>query len=430
MIFFPFLFFLLLFFKTLKSNGVDVGFCMLFMYVVTSLFGIILGFTDYQFEYENYSTIDINIIPSLVYCFMIGLCIKPFIRFNSNSHYKLSIIKNVRLFKSIVILYIIIFFSLLLVYSTTIVFIIAFGDFGALRQMTYEGLFIDPIYGLSGPLRIYSSLCSIIGEGGYFMIVFFFYSVCALKEKLSFNLLILLSSLSPVLMGFVNIDRSKMAYWFLLFVLSYVLFRPHIVTKRQKRLIKNIAIIFLGLIILYMAVITIARFGERESGATGGLLVYLGQPFINFCNIWDNLWGQGIVINRVFPITHFIFGGTQIDIDYVNSLFAKYGVHTNVFTSFLGVFLIDFGHVAAVFFPIIISKVTTTLLRPYFKSSVLTLHSAIIVIGLGTIVQCGIIAYYYETVGRVFTLLLFIYISKFFGFSGLKINSKTQISRK
>ena len=173
MIFFPFLFFLLLFFKTLKSNGVDVGFCMLFMYVVTSLFGIILGFTDYQFEYENYSTIDINIIPSLVYCFMIGLCIKPFIRFNSNSHYKLSIIKNVRLFKSIVILYIIIFFSLLLVYSTTIVFIIAFGDFGALRQMTYEGLFIDPIYGLSGPLRIYSSLCSIIGEGGYFMIVFF-----------------------------------------------------------------------------------------------------------------------------------------------------------------------------------------------------------------------------------------------------------------
>lgn len=425
MLLFPILFFGILFFNSLKRNGLGVSTCMLTMYLITSVFGLILGNTDYQFEYENYSTIEIGIIPVLVYSLMIWACIYPFYKTNNKTN-QIAIIKNQSLFKNLVGLYIFILLVLIAAYAAMIVFIITYGDFGALRKMVYEGILQDPIYSLSGPFRAVASVCSILGEGAYFMIAFFFYSVCALNNKTWFNLLILLSSLSPVLIGFVNIDRSKMVFWFLIFIMTYCLYRPHISTPYQKRFIRRIASFFLGLIVVYLALVTISRFGERDSGTEGGLLVYIGQPIINFCNIWDNLWTDNITTVRVLPITNFILGQKPLDSDYVATVFAQHGVHINVFTSFVGVFLIDIGHLGAILIPLFISFVTSLFLRSYKNSLTLTLRMSIIIVGIGTIVQCGIIGYYYITVGRVFTFFMFLFLSRCFGCSGVK---NTTISR-
>ena len=419
MLLIPFLFFSIFFFASYKKNGIGISTVMVFLYLVTSFFAIILGNTDYQFEYENYSTIEIGALPVIVYCSMIWVCIYPFYKLNAKTT-QIAVIRNQGLFKKVVGLYSMILLVLLAVYAAMIVFILAYGDFGALRQMVYAGIIRDPIYSLSGPFRPIASICSILGEGGYFMIVFFFYSVCALNNKTWFNILILLSSLSPVLIGFVNIDRSKMVFWFLIFVLTLCLYRPHIKTVKQKKLIKTIAFAFGGLIVLYLAAVTISRFGERDSGTAGGLLVYLGQPVINFCNIWDNLWVDTINTSRELPITNFILGNPSLDSDYVDTMFERYGVHINVFTSFVGVFLIDIGHLGAIFIPLLISFVTTRLLRTYRDSITLTLRMSVIIVGLGNIVQCGIIAYYYETVGRVFTFFMFLFLSRCFGIAKTK----------
>lgn len=413
----PLLFFCYSFIYAYKRNGFDISCCIFLMYAITSFFGVLLGNTDYQFEYENYSKIEIDFIPTFVYCSMIGLCVYPYFKFKSNSHIHLERIRNIGLFKLIANIYICIFFSLLIVYSSMIVFILSFGDYDVLRQMTYEGILKDPIYNLSGVIRIYASLCSILGEGGYFMIVFFFYSVCALNNKGWYNFLILASSLSPALMGFVNIDRSKMAFWFLLFIFAYIMFKPHIINEKQKKIIKRISFVFLGLVALYLVTVTIARFGQRDEGASGGLLVYLGQPFLNFCKIWEKYWVDSVNTARVLPITNFILGNGSLTPEYVDSVFQRYNVHINVFTSFVGVFLIDIGHLAAIGIPVLIFLVTSKFLKKYNCSSYLTLRMAIIIFGLGAIVQCGIIAYYYETVGRVLTLLIFLIVSKKFGMS-------------
>ena len=172
------------------------------------------------------------------------------------------------------------------------------------------------------------------------------------------------------------------------------------------------------MIVVYLALVTISRFGERDSGTEGGLLVYIGQPIINFCNIWDNLWTDNITTVRVLPITNFILGQKPLDSDY--------GVHINVFTSFVGVFLIDIGHLGAILIPLFISFVTSLFLRSYKNSLTLTLRMSIIIVGIGTIVQCGIIGYYYITVGRVFTFFMFLFLSRCFGCSGVK---NTTISR-
>ena len=139
MLLFHFLYFGYLLFFIIRRNGFDVSACITVMYAITSFFSIILGFTNEDFGYSNYSKIEISFIPSIIYCLLISACIFPFYRYNSNKQRILLKTKRIVFFDIVAYGYFGVFLLLLLIYKDDLLFRLLFGDMGELRMMYYNG---------------------------------------------------------------------------------------------------------------------------------------------------------------------------------------------------------------------------------------------------------------------------------------------------
>lgn len=413
MIFLPFIFFAYLLFQIIRKNGFDVSACMTSIYMVSSFASIVLSYQDHDYSYDNYSTIEITLLPTLIYCSTIGLCIYPFYKYNSNRRREFSPMRNAKLFDLITCAYIFVFFLLIIMFRTDLIFRFFYGNLDELRKMAYEGYLPNVVESYSGIVRFGATIFTILGEGAYFMILFFFYSICFLNKGKFFNILILISSLSPILMGFLDIDRSRTVFWILLFALAFCLFRPYI-RESQKAFLKTTLFVIGGLAVCYLILVTVSRFGERDEGASGGVLVYLGQPFINFCKIWDNVWIDRFFTQRFLPVTTYFLGGGNggNTVDFIDKIFSATGVHVNVFFSFVGFFLVDMGHLAACVIPLVFLGISTRHVNRYIKRRVVSLSSFIVLFALGIVIQCGIITYFYTSIPRVVAFWIFIFLSK------------------
>lgn len=417
MVFFPLVFFSFILYNIIKRNGFDLSACITLMYVIISVFSVILSNYDYDFAYSNYSKVEIGVIPTFVYCFSIAICIYPFYKYNSNKARTLLTIKNTQFLDILVYTYLATFVILIAIFWKDILFILAYGDMGELRQMQYEGILTNALDAKGGFVRRIGGILSIIGDGAYFMIPIFFYTLSRLNKKKIYLFFILLGSISPVLLGFVQIDRSKTAFWICIFVMSYFMFKPYLVSKAQKKTLKQMFMIVGGFLLFYLAIVTISRFGDREEGTSGGLIVYLGQPFINFCDIWNNIDSDHFFVSRVLPLITFVFqgsSGTKEIVDYLMSSASRTGLHLNVFFTFVGMFLVDMGRIAAVLVPLLLYFIINNVIGKYTNRTTNTLSSMIVIFGFAVILQCGIIIYFYTTVPRALAFWFFIYYAKRF----------------
>lgn len=412
MIFIPFLVFSFFLINVLKKNGIDLSAYLIVLYLITSFLAIVLYFQDFDYLYGNYSTFEITIVPTFVYCGMIMLCIVPFIMYNTNKPRNLRKISNVKLFNLVTSVYFVVFIGLLVIFAEDIVFRIAFGDLGELRDMQYAGELTNAQEKFSGPLRYLSTVFTLLGDGAFFMIVFFFYSICALNNSVKKNITILLSSLSPVVLGFINIDRSKTTFWIILFVLSFVMFRQYI-PKGQKAFLRKLGIVLFAILGIYLFGVTISRFGDMDEGAGGGALSYIGQPYLNFCEIWNKVNIQDIHTERILPFTNFLLGNDISKIgEDIRAMSRTSGVHLNVFFSFVGMFLVDLGQIAAMFIPIVLFLLMTAAVNRIQGRKYANLYSFTLIFGLATILGCGIITYFYTTMARTISFFLFMFLSK------------------
>jgi oligosaccharide repeat unit polymerase len=380
---------------------------------MTSFASALLGNYDVQFDYLNYSKVEISIIPAFLYCFLISICIYPFYIFNSNKRRKIKKIQNEKLFDYIVYFYFFVFVTLLVVFWKDAIFRLSYSDLNELRMMNYSGNLDNVTDNLSGITRVIVGLISKFGECSYFMFFFFFYGVCFLKRSKAFLMMAFLSTLSPVLLGIIGIDRSQTVWWIAILFLCYILFRPYILTESAKKLVKKLAIVALSLTLSYLAIVTISRFGERDTGSSGNFLNYLGQPFINFCLIWDKVWTDDFITNRLLPFTNYVILGnptTQIS-DYLQKTYLSSGVHLNVFFSFVGFFLVDLGHVAAVVFPLLMYVIFRQVI-PSNKGGYIGFPKLFLVFALGIIIQCGIVTYFYTSLARTMSFVLFLLLVK------------------
>ncbi|MBU3836754.1 MAG: oligosaccharide repeat unit polymerase [Candidatus Phocaeicola faecigallinarum] len=409
----PVFHFLFLLIYIIRKNGFDISAGMATLYLITSLAGLILGNLDMDFNYENYSRIEIELLPIIVYCLCITICIYPFILYNSNKKRELLQIKNIDFFSKIVYFYFFVFIFLIVLFFDQLIFMFLYGDLGELRTMAYAGELSTVIDSLSGFPRRIAGIMTIFGDGANMMIPFFFYSFTRLNKSVKFNFLILISSLSPVLLGIVNVDRSKTTFWILLFFMSFLFFKQYIVTKKQKRIIKIFCLVFGGALLLYLAAVTISRWDDTDQGVLYNVLCYLGQPVINFCNIWSNLPDNQFYIHRIFPFYSLI--GDEYDKfnEFIINGYLKNGVHLNVFFSFVGMFLVDMGHYAAVIISIIIALLELSVLRKTRLKRSVSMKDVVIVFALGSIVQCGIITYFYGSIPRILAVFIFLILSKY-----------------
>lgn len=409
MIFFPLIVFSLLLFHIYKRNGVDLSFCMMGIYTFSSLLSIFLYFSPKQEYTFDYSTIEVGVIPTILYCAFVWLSVYPFYKYNSNKERELSIRINERLFNTITYVYVFVFFLIWIIFYDQIGIRLVLSNMNDMRQDFYGNEDFSVTSGMSFYQKLVAYGALMLGGCSYFMIVFFFYSISVLNRGKVFNSLLFLSTTTPIVSGILNMDRSSTVYWFFLMLLGYFLFRKHI-KKENKKFLFGIGLVLVVVLAGYFLAVTIARFGESDSGASGGLLDYAGQSFLNYCYIWDKLSYDKVYWGSIMPITNLLTGFAGSFKEFAYEMYQKTGVDVNVFFSTSGFFLVHLGHIAAILVPFLIYAITNKVVRLNNRKTI-GLNNYIYLFLFAAIPQCGLISYFYTSDSRAANFWIFIIIA-------------------
>lgn len=286
MISLPFFFFLFWFIKSYRKFGLSIGTYILFLYTFTSLCSIGLDSMNLYASHSCPKT-DIGIVSPLLYILLHSMCIYPFYKMGKiNIQIGLSQSTN-QLLHRIVSVYFGMFLVVLFVSFTKINEILFVANIAEVRNTQYTGD-VEPFYaGTSGFLRYICAISSILSLSSLLMILVFGYYLVS-SEKPIYTIMSLIASMSPLLISINIADRSRFMIWLFLMGFVYCLFFDYL--SKKKRLYISICLgAIVAMLIAYFAIVTIARFEDRNGGALGGIIQYAGMPYINCCRFFNEL---------------------------------------------------------------------------------------------------------------------------------------------
>lgn len=137
--------------------------------------------------------------------------------------------------------------------------------------------------------RIGFYILGIFSDFYIIIVVLFFYSVCFLKKKFRYNILLLIASTSTVINGMRVGGRTQLIYWLIIFISCFLFFKKAIPQDVKKR-IEKLFLLLLLLFTIYFSSVTISRFKDVNSAKTEAaewlsIAVYLGQSYLNFAGL-------------------------------------------------------------------------------------------------------------------------------------------------
>lgn len=307
MFFIPFVFFLLFTIYWWKThNGLDVCTYMSGLYAFTTFLSIIIVTNDLTdaggILFDRYD-IELNFLPTVIFCVTIMLGILPFSMIYSK---EIKNISNNSPHLVTVISLMLIGVSLLnfwLVADSTAE--ILSGDLETVRRAHYEGI--------ETPAEAKAqTLPSILGYFYYLKLStlvalpLFFYYACFTNKSKWFLALLFFASLTTPISALQAADRTELILYSMMFLYCLIFFWKNL-TKNFKRKMFIFGTPMLLIIATYIVAVSVARFGDRDEGAEGGAIQYAGQNYLNFCYFWENAKYDEICSEREFPvINHFI----------------------------------------------------------------------------------------------------------------------------
>lgn len=403
MIAIPFIYFSILLLFILKTKKTfDISAYIVSLYVLISFFSIIIDMNGLRSQ--DTVGYEISIIPAFLYCLLLTLTIWPFYKFNSKDVISITLNKP-RLFNTIVYLF---FASFILIVFSSIGSVIQIlnGDANELRMALYKGESMPDVPNSGGIFGPFLIIANVLGGFSILMLLFYFYSISFLNKTKLFNTVTLLSSMTIIIIGILGIDRSKTVYWMLTFGLMLILFWPHL-SKQQRKKIFKLSSLLLGIGIAYFLSITLSRFGERETGAEGGIISYAGQSFINFCFFFDMVEYREFSLQRIFPLFYKLFidngiegsGALNEDISF------KTGKFAGIFSTFIGDIMIASGKIATILFCLFFNLVANKALKWKNKKHI-NFYQILVLFCLITFPLLGPFVYFYATFPRTLALLL------------------------
>jgi hypothetical protein len=302
MIAIPFVFFSILLIRSLKRNGFfNIGSYILILYTSISFMSILLDVGNYYSH--SCVKLPINILTASLYCILLYICIVPYIK------NKFPIIcpyisrRSGKIIDMMTYVYFTIFCIILVVSMARIQQIITSSNLADIRNEQYIGNTVSFYDHLAGIPRYICALCSIIAPSGTIMTLIFMYNIAFRNKSFLFNLMTLCGSLSQLLIAINIADRSNFAYWILQIGLGFIIFYPYFSKKAKLGTVIFISAVLVG-IVSYLTAVTVSRFGTREGGAIGGLINYLGQSYINFCNFIEYAT-PAYSLCEIFPIIQY-----------------------------------------------------------------------------------------------------------------------------
>ncbi len=356
----PAIYFSILTLYLFKKRGIDSSTYISLLYMITSVLAIgidVMGLNPNMVSFAS-------MLPTILYCLLLTLFIVPVAIVDFNSYDGL-LVSNKKFIRWLNYIYFFSFVSYTLAYFGDLKFILSYGDFSELKGLVYEG----DAYNLTsypGPIELILYPVRVLVNSSVIMIFVFLYNITFLKEKWWINVMALLGSTTVIIVGMLQVDRSATFFWVLILGLAVSMFWNQMSVK-----IKSISIGFSVTLILAVATyalsVTKDRFEERDGGTEGGIVIYLGQPYYHFCELWDYYPApDGITTKSLFPSLHkFVFKDCEGGTAYQVEMGLKSNMDLGVFYTHLGSFMLSAGK----FGPFMITSVFLLLFYFLYKDS-------------------------------------------------------------
>lgn len=413
MIALPFIYFGLWFFVEFRKRGLDVYSFILLLYTIISLFSILLDVSNAYTTDSCPQMPTLGVIAPFVYIILLTICIHPFSKFNSNYIKQFAGSINEKRFNLVVYLYFGMFLTVLLVSATRIQEILTSNALAEIRYEMYTGEAVSFYDHLSGLPRYICAICSVLGPSSFIMILFFFIGLTHFHKGVLFSIITLCDSLTMLLIAINIVDRSNFAYWGLTFVMCYVLFRKRL-TKEAKRKFYILALVLVSLFLAYLVVVTVSRFGEREGGALGGIYLYLGQSYINFCNFFNYLIFEVPHKPEVvlFPNINTFFLKGPSYFEFAEKIRPLYHHGVAVFSTFIGLIMSVSGLLVTVLYCLIYGYIVRLVTkRPRPNSISIKKMILFWVVVLNPVL--GLFGYYYMSVNAIYAIFVWLFLGVF-----------------
>lgn len=227
----------------------------------------------------------------------------------------------------------------------------------SLYQESLENRTNDGDGSISNLSAIFSSAFYNIG------VLYTFYYLTLPRRKKWFEIALLLSCLMGIVAYISLGQRGGVFIRTMTIIITYLSFRKFYPKKLNKK-VGLIGLFLLFLISIPIIAITLSRFGEKEGGASGSIMMYMGQENINFNNY--ALDDGGIRYgDRTVPLFKRMLGFQNVPDNFWQrrEKYPHLKMDDDVFYTFVGDFTIDYGPIVAVILFVVFTIIFNNLTR-------------------------------------------------------------------
>ncbi len=384
-----------------KSRTIDGGTAVMSTYILYAIFSL-FSLNDVMFA-DFY--LPLKVFPYIYLYVMLMVALSPTIYIHLNP------VKNIEQPQTNIlgiISVIIIISSVLLVpdiianFGTGLVKLFTETDAGKDAYMEHIEEDKEAGSGISNiPAIIYNAFSDIT------IFLCFYYMTCKKKNYwLIAGLIfaILIGVLIPMMHG----QRGGVIAAVLTTCVGYALFQQYI-SRRINRVIRLLGITSIIAIAVPVAAITISRFGNMGGGVTGFLNWYVGQGSLYFNNFALDAGGTRNGDRTLNLAKRLIDPDTPKNYTERREKYSHLNIDDNIFSTFVGDFVIDFGPITTVFIFVIFNGLILYLIR--FRNSrdgTLKLHQALLLyFTLCICMQGGMTLFSFSDTGNLRIVILF-----------------------
>jgi oligosaccharide repeat unit polymerase len=260
---------LLLFNRSKKSTLAPSSFLIL-IYLVSAVACLL----DIYINDETLILNDKYWFAAIVFLLLIISFLYPFV-FVNETQWKVIKLPNQKILDSFSTIIIILSIFSMFYYVNDVITVFTSGD---LAQMREHLTGMEGEYTKSGILNTIASVSASFYDIA--LLLFFIYSAIGGYKKR--RIFLLLSSFSYTVQVLTYVGRDGVVYWTFSFIFYYLLLKDYLPDFAKKSIKRLFIKAFIVGSIPFIA-ISISRFGDSDSGTSGGLISYIGQPISHWC---------------------------------------------------------------------------------------------------------------------------------------------------
>lgn len=330
----------LLFIYFLKKRELDLGFFIILTFLISSIGSC----WYYTFDVAANSYTNISFVAFIYLFISYFICVFPILKFNTNNIRSIRETGSLNSFLTIISIVfslagIIPCFELLMYLSPN-----ALG--GSVLGMMYEKEIDMSSVFFSGVGKFFFA---IIRRFPDIIIVLLLYNFSRSKKKIFLLIGLSISILAIILYNILSGSRGGVLFDFVGLFCGILIFRPFLDKKLFKKIVKYSSIVVIG-VFLAIALITVSRFSYSVSNASSDSTLdrwisqYIGEGMIRFNHTIWNLKKTAEGDQNFSYFKDLIGLDTITDYDLlIRKYHAILGAPVDVFYTFIGDFVIDFG---------------------------------------------------------------------------------------